>query len=409
MRPRSRKSQSQRGFTFVELLVTITSLVIILVVSTQLMFAMRRGVVRQQLQVEARQSARAAADYTSMLLRGATDFNRVGGNSGAILTWLTRNKTDAVVCPGDNACYQVTYNNVTSDDNSNGILADEGTDIITFARPTSTRIIVPLRWPGWQHAANVRWDARPFCADVANNAELAFQNFKIATGEHGGKSDPLLLVDDLGRMAFYQITDYKDFSGNDCVEDTVACRDNANPLPAGQEICFHVVSNKGQSDGINPPGGQPELENPKLYIGVRFASLRVRNGWLEQKDGIFDPTTDNPGTAFVPILPNIEDLQIAWIFADGTIRNDSTAAGRRITASGNVPQMGTAGPAPDDVRSVVGVRVTYTSRSGQGMPVEPNRFVRPAAEDHAAGTVVDTTYRYQVSANAMIRNRLAGS
>jgi len=42
------------------------------------------------------------------------------------------------------------------------------------------------------------------------------------------------------------------------------------------------------------------------------------------------------------------------------------------------------------------------------MTAEPARFFRPAAEDRAAGTTLDTVYRYQASANAMIRNRMAG-
>ena len=45
---RSSSRERQSGFSLIELLVTFISLVIILTVSTQLMFAMRRGLVRQQ-------------------------------------------------------------------------------------------------------------------------------------------------------------------------------------------------------------------------------------------------------------------------------------------------------------------------------------------------------------------------
>lgn len=393
------------------------SLVIILTVSTQLMFAMRRGVVRQQLQVEARQGARAAADYTAMLLRGCTDFNRAGANAGAILTYLTKgSKGASQVCPGGDDCYQVSYNNVTSADYAaaGGIIANLGTDILTFARPADTQVLDVMRWPGWQHAANARFDAKPTCRQNGNNAEAAFQAFKLATGEHDDTSNPLLLIDDNGNWAFYQITNYGSFSGSDCTADNNQCRDPQDdpPVPDGQLICFKVQASPGASDGINPPSGQPTLQNPKLMIGVRYASLRVRTDpatgvpWLEQKDGIFDPDQDNPGTNFIPILPNIEDLQIAWVFNNGTILNDAT---HPITAADGVPQANTAPVAGDDVRQVAGFRVTVTARAAQPMPIEVARFVRPAAEDHVAGTTRDSVYRYQISANAMIRNRVVGS
>ena len=54
-----------------------------------------------------------------------------------------------------------------------------------------------------------------------------------------------------------------------------------------------------------------------LWAGVSYVSFRVRNGTLEQKNGMFDRTTDKPGAAFFPIMENVEDLQVAYIYGRG--------------------------------------------------------------------------------------------
>jgi type II secretory pathway pseudopilin PulG len=432
MRSPFRKRRSQAGFTFVELLVAAIGMVIILTVSTQLMFAMRRGIVRQQLQVDARQNARAALDYTTMLLRGATDSIKVpagmgtANNPASILPWLwsVARCTSActplpspVVCPGYGGCYQVSYNNVTTVNNSHGILADEGTDIITFARATNPISLKALsRWPTFDTATEVRWNAVPFCTANNNNVANAFAAFKAVTGESGNKSMPLLLADDVGNFRLYQITDYQTF--DTCTETGTGnayCRDpgDAPTIPSGEAICFKLKATPTDDATVNPPGSRPQLNQPHMNLGMSYTSLRVRTDpvtgipWLEQKDGPFDAAVDKPGGAFVPILPNIEDLQIAYIFLDGSVRNSSAAT--RLAGTGGVPRMGTFPATNDDITGVVGFRITITGRSGQGMPIETNRFRRPASEDHDAGTTPDTVYRYTLTANAMMRNRMSGA
>jgi type II secretory pathway pseudopilin PulG len=401
MWPRS-DSSAQGGFTLVEVLVVLISLTVILTLAGQLLFASKRLAVRQGLQVEARETARGAVDYAAFMLRGATDFNQMGGNAGAIMVWLYKQDTgsypSSITCPGDDGCFQATYNNVTD-----ASLADPGTDIITFSRPNNTRIVKPVTWPGYQNASNVDWFPldRP-CTDSA----AMLQTFKDLTGAHGPAgqevSDVLFLVDESGNFRLYQITDYQDGSNANCCDANSNCQD-ANGVA---QPCIKVVSNAGQSGAINPPGTQPDLVKPDLVLGARFVSLRVRNGWLEQKDGIFDPAVDNPGNNFVPILPNVEDLQIAWFFRNGEIWNSAPGHTLAVNAFG-VPAQGTTGPY--DVTNVMGVRVTVTTRSSEPMTLDAPRFGRPVAEDHTPGGGKDALYRYQASASAMLRNRMAGS
>jgi prepilin-type N-terminal cleavage/methylation domain-containing protein len=414
MSQRSSRTHRHAGFTLIEVMVTLISVTTILVVSAQLMFAMRRGLVRQQLQVEARQNVRAALDYTSMLLRGASDFNKGSANAGAVLTWVFAQSQchgctppATIPCPTQDGCYQVSYNNVTSTNNGSGILADEGTDIITIGRPEGTITANAVSTPDFANLAQSGW-LTPGCtaADAAASA-VAFTAFKAATGAGTGTvSDRLAVAGDGGGWTFYKITDYQDSDNS-----TLCCIPRSACAIAGVNLaCILTKGNLGGPLGIKPPGGNTTLQNQRLLTGTRFVSLRVRTDpithvpWLEQKDGLFDPAADNPGGAFVPILPNIEDMQVAWIFNNGDVKNNSSA--NRLGLTGQVPQAG--GSATTDVQNVVGFRVTFTARSSQGMTLESARFFRPAAEDHDAGTARDTVYRYQASANAMIRNRMMG-
>src|SRR5271157_2432268 len=88
-----RKSQGNKGFTLIEVLVVLLSLVIILVGVGQLLFDTQKAAQRQQYQVDARQTARAAADYVNFLLRSATDMDMptvtppLPNNPGSIVVW----------------------------------------------------------------------------------------------------------------------------------------------------------------------------------------------------------------------------------------------------------------------------------------------------------------------------------
>ncbi len=385
---RSRSDRAaERGVSMIEFLIYITLVIIILAGSAQVLFSMRRSTTRMELEAEARQTARQAVEYIGRFIRGATDMNNVVGanNPFAILVWYQVGSTS----------YQSSWNNVT-----NTSLADAGTDIITVAYPVNNFGVPCQKWPGFGSASTAWWQYEEGCPNDALNMQL----FKQATGAHlvGSKtlSEPLMVIGANGAAGWYQITNYQQ---SDC---------SANPP------VIHVVANPGLSEGLNPPGGQPSTQPVTMVTGPRFVAFRVRNGWLEQKDGIFRPDKDNPDSTtpspWHRVLPNVEDLQIAWVFRDGTIWNTSPT--HQLSSAGSytnsVPSQvgnGTGTVQTYDVTNVVGIRVTVTAVSSAGITWERSaRFFRPAAEDHAAGTTRDKRYHRRMTQIVMIRNRNLG-
>jgi prepilin-type N-terminal cleavage/methylation domain-containing protein len=408
MWPRSQR-RNTRGFTLAELLVTITALVVVLTLSGQLLFATRNASDRQRLQTEPRQTARGATDYLNYLVRTATDQNNVlaSGNPQAIITWYT----DGNATPTN---HQATFNNLTAAQESAG-LGDAGTDIVTLGHADSAAtatMLYPTSTPAYPSAGPDYWQFNQACPDSAANLTL----FRQLTGAHTNGSgatvsDPIVEVDANGYERFYQITQYS-VSGYDNTTNCAA----ANPLPnsggtpcVANQGCIGVVANPLAADQVKvlkiDQSKIPSKQPIYLFLGVHYFSLRVRGGALQQRAGIFNDQTDNPGTAFQTLLPNVEDLQIAWIFNNGQIRNSSTS--NELTTTGQVPAQGSLGVF--DAINVAGMRVTVTARSSVAIPDErDNRYLRPAAEDRVAATTRDKFFRVQLSAASMIRNRWGG-
>lgn len=380
--------KQQRGFGVLELLVVLVTLTIILVLTGQLVFAMRRSALQQQFQVDARQTARGAADYINFLLRGAMDPPNEAAGSVALLIRASWGGVDT----------QLTHDNVTDAN-----LADLGTDILTFARFHEATTITPVRAEGGDAAGGVWWWAFDGgCRTGATQAEREAANlalFKQLTGFTGDTtpSEPLLLLDDSGQAAIYQICSY---TGSHC-DVTAPC----------DQACAVVLANTACTGGIIPAGGYAGMVNPRLIVGLRYATLRVKGGWLQQKDGIFDPASPDDG--FVPILPNVEDLQIAYVF-DRTIGGtgvgdvvwNNDPAHSFAVAQGRVPNATQA-------RQVIGVRVTVTGRAGQEQRgLGQQRFFRPRAENRPggeeSGEAADGFARFTVSSTALLRNRIGG-
>ncbi len=396
-------SKPQAGFTIPEVLVTLIILVAILVVAAQVLFETRNAAERQRAHVEARQYARSAAEYVHYMLRGSTDLNtKLQNVPNPLLLLIYAQK-------GNNPPYQTTYDNLTAAQAAAG-LGDEGTDIITFARADNIFFAPVVDWPGWQHAATLCFEFTIGCPDSLANLQL----FKEVTGAHldeQGKlvSEPFLIVGANGEAGFIQITDYAEGPNADnCVPKPGRCTDAGGNPKAG----LQVNANPGLSDQLNPPGGQPGLTQPVVAeLGVRYVTLRVRNGWLEQKNGPFDPATDNPGNAFFQVLPNVEDFQVVYFFRDGTVRNnllprDCSWAANCVPVQDSILAGGN--PTPPHAATVQALRITVTTRSTSELPVpqEPTaRFFRPAAENHDASPVRDRFYRYQTSTMILLRNR----
>jgi len=375
----------QAGFGLVEMLVVVVTLTIILVLTGQLVFAMRRSALQQQYAVDARQTARGAADYVTFMLRGAMDPPFENAGSVALLVNASWGGTNT----------QLTYDNVTDAN-----LADVGTDIITFARFHEGTTVTPVRVQGGEDAGGVWWWAFDGgCRLPGTEAEkeaASMALFKQLTGftSDTSPSELLLVLDDAGQAAVYQICSYT----------SAHC---SMTLPCDQ-ACVVVQADSNCTGGIIPVGGYAGMTNPRLIIGLRYATLRVKGGWLQQKDGLLDPA--NPDDGFVPILPNVEDLQFAYIFnqevggggmGDVIWNNDPTH-----TLSGGVPTAAQA-------RNVIGVRVTVTGRAGQEQRgAGQDRFYRPRAENRpgaeALGEAADGFARFTVSSTALLRNRIAG-
>lgn len=395
----SSRSREARGYTLTELLVTIAALVVVLTLSAQLLFATRKASDRQRLQTEPRQIARGATDYVNYLVRTATDLDNVLGarNPLGIMAWYR---------DGSNNAVQSTYNNLTAAQATAG-LGDEGTDIITVTHADRAVFAPLIAWTAIQSDKAAYWQFNQACPDSTAN----FTAFKDISGAHAGSggtlvSDPVIIVDANGAAGIYQITDYQAGYNADNCSAKNNLPDTAGESCTANQGCMAVIANPLLADRINPAGGQPGMTEPvRMHLGARFMSLRVRNRWLEQKVGLFNAASDNPGSAFQRLLPNVEDLQVAWIFANGETHNSTVS--NRLTTSNQVPAQGTTGAY--DAVNVAGMRVTVTARSSVAIPGErDNRFLRLAAEDHDAATARDKFFRVQLSAVSMIRNRWVG-
>jgi len=423
------------GFTLMEVLVVLACLGMILWMAGQLLFPMRAAAERQRLQVEARQTARSATDYLGYVVRGATDMNETAlpRNPAAILPYLWRGVTTGTgnfpACPGDGGCVQLSYNNVDQGATS---FASNGSDIITL---TSAQVTYPVRldgasaWPNPFNNSSIQYWAFNVACSPTPDDTANFQLFKTLTQDPANptQSVPLLIVDQgSGAWLTYRITNYRD--GNNSTTCTVL---NPACIVGGVNVpCVEVNADPENANNLNPPGGVQLLANiPSLIVGSRFTTLRLCNGWLEQKNGTFDPVADAncpalpSGTVefpdyvtkagWSPLLPNVEDFQIAYIFNNGDTWNGP--GGTLSAAQGcnnGVPSFNAAPATVNqyDVRSVIGTRITIAARSSTPVRGEGKMaFRQPAAEDHDPTTAPnDTYYRYQASVITMLRNRTSG-
>lgn len=368
-----RSNTAEKGFTLIEATISLTLLLVVLVVSMTFLFSMRTFSQRQEMFTSPRQTARRALDYLNYYVRGAGDLNTVQNNPNAIVVWYKKNTSGADV--------QATYDNVT-----NSSYGDVGTDMISLALPPLTPISAQYEPNGSNFDASTG-DVYFTAGCGTSDDDTANMNlFKTLTGccDAFGNSPVLTLVDSKGNWDYFMITGYQ---GSYCSSGYI-----------------HVTANHGNSLGVNPPGG-PALEQPAyIKVGVFYNTFRVKNGELQQRAGVFDPS--NPDAGFVTLLNNVEDMQIAYIFDDGTIWN---TADQTLTTTKSVPtQTGVASGFPD-ITSVTGLRITIVGRSDR-LPVtmlSRDKYARPAAENHA-GAAPDRFYHYRLTDTVMIRNRMLG-
>ena len=429
---------SSRGFSLIEMVVSLLILVMVMIVALSLLFSMKSFAERQAVKTAPRQTARRAVDYLSFFVAGATDLNDTASppSPNAIVTWFSKPQGG-----GKNILKQASFNNLksTAPENTYG---EPGTDIISLAVPVDPLSIPFTKWPGKLHGATAWINYTIGCPD---NAALE-ANFKKMTGAHlnakGNEvSDILTVTDAVGSWAYYQITSYQQFVCGSVDSQT------------GEPDPIHVVANPGGSatdgtDPINPPGGEPDLIEPvALGGGMRFYSFRVRRGVdgvpnLEQKQGLFDVDYDTPGNNFVPILPDVEDFQIAYLYSlppdptkTTTVFNTTDSSGTLVevddgAAGQHVPPQATG--STWDIANVAGLRFSITARSQllrfttaqisrrRGTATETN--FRPLSEDRAkadpddyevpgatAGDRVGDFDHFRMTSTLLLRNRMLGN
>lgn len=413
-----------RGFTLTEATISILILSVVMIVALTLLVSMRSFAAKQQSFTVPRQSARSAVDYLSFFAAGAADLNVDQGNPNALIMFTSFGDDKGVTVR------QASFNNLTAAQATAGF-GDVGTDIITLAVPTNPVRIPIKKWTGNDVASKTM--EITYTAGCPNDA-LNLQMFKAATGMYndGPKelSGLLTVQDGQGRWRYMQITDY---NWSKCSE------------MGGTDEVIHVQITPGNSNQLNPPGGwRSDLVEPySINGGIDFTSFRIRNRNLEQKTtsvdgtgryspGIFDPNCDVatpgagcPAVGFTPVVENVEDLQVAYIFQDGTIWNTATQVLATTAPDGsasNVPEQNLTGTAlgARDIANVRALRISVVARSnpmdigsrGLSASLSSGLFRRPALEDHPAGapdTVAGGVFdRFRLTTTVVLRNRMLG-
>lgn len=404
-------------------MVSLLILVIVLIVAMTMLFQMRAFAERQQYFMLPRQAARRATDYLSYYFAGASDLNYFSAT-------LSPNALIMYYSLGGNLI-QASYNNLTGTETGNASrvvaanppaipaaitstnFGDVGTDILTIVAPFNpSRYQVFAPFPALGLGKDLFLNFRVGCATSDADNQAAF---KAATGFDGTQSALLMLVDNSGSWAYVRIpsTGYQTDS---------LCSDTST----FQNI--HVTVDTASPTLPAPPNGGAGLSDPVyLVAGLQMISFRVLTDAvdgvpkLQQKLGLFDPATDNPGTDFTNVLENVEDLQVAYMYPKGEISNtkSNTPAG----PNGVPPQAGPGGtPSEFDVSNAIGLRFSVTGRS----PLLPlaarqmtnvdvkgplattkNLHFRPASEDHLPTDPpqYDQFDHYRATATLMLRNR----
>lgn len=411
-----------RGFTLIEALASILILSVVMIVALTLLVSMRSFAAKQQTFTAPRQTARSAVDYLSYFLASATDLNIEAGNPNALVMWPTWGTAAGTTLR------QASYNNLSAADAALGF-GDVGTDIISIGIPTNPVRIPIASWDPLGSSTDVM-DANftVGCPDDTQNLAL----FKQVTGAStvGGKEvSGLLTISDLqGRWRYLQIVEY---TSSQCALAT-------GTNPTNQVVRIKIAPDT--TSQLCPPGGwRSDLVKPfTINAGIDYTSFRVRNLSLEQKTsgfdaagilspGIFNPDCDRdtplggcPSIGFTPVVENVEDMQVAYFFLDGTIWNTAKQA---LGTAGSIPEQVatvTGAPGARDASNVRALRVSVRARSNPldigarniSVGVTSGHYGPRALEDHGAGvpdTVASGVFdRFQLTTTLILRNRMLG-
>lgn len=463
-------------------MVSLLLLVIILVVAMTMLFQMRAFAERQQYFMLPRQAARRAADYLSFYLAGASDVNYVDSthpspnalimyyNLNGVTTQASYNNLGCPDAQGAPTCVEPGNGPRVVAANPPAIplaipstnFGDIGTDIITIVAPFNpARYQVWAPMPAFGAGVDLWFNFRVACGPGPWNAAIDAANeaaFETATGFLGTESGLLMLVDRNGSWSYVRIPQTGYQANGVGSQASGVCSD----VTPGSFKNIHV--NADLVSALLPAAPNPiaSLTDPVyLVTGLQVISFRVMTDSvdgvpkLQQKLGLFNPATDNPGVEFVNVMENIEDLQIAYLYArdeaagaagaptfnslvwnTATQRIDAAAPGCAVLpAPGCAPRVPfQAGPnfgaalPPLDISNVIGLRFSVTGRSPllpigarkltnidvkQSLATTSSQHFRPASEDHAVTLdpahptwpLYDQYDHYRATATLMLRNR----
>ena len=435
-----RSSRNRRGFTLIEAMVSLLLLVIVLTVAMTMLFQMRAFAERQQFFMLPRQAARRATEYLSYYVASASDAGDVQNNPNALIMYYNLNGN----------VLQASYDNLTGAETGNSVttpnvttqFGDLGTDVITLVSPINpAKYRVSPPFPGFSAGAkNIRVNFRGGCGGPAGTDDATnMAQFKAATGYDDLTGSALLMFEDAnGEWSYFQIPKDGIISSN-CADVTTY-----------RNILVQAVTQSATLPA--PPNGGTAFTDPVVLVtGLQFISFRVRTDpvdnlpKLQQKIGLFNRNTDNPGVAFVNVMENVEDLQIAYVYANGDIWNNTAArtisqanAGAQCNAAtcdNRVPTQ--AGPGavtmePLDVTGVIGLRFSITARSPRisigarqltnvnvtdVLTTTTSQHFRPASENHPVTMdpmaplrpLYDLFDHYRATSTMLLRNRTLGS
>jgi prepilin-type N-terminal cleavage/methylation domain-containing protein len=422
--------RARRGFTLIEALASVFILSVVMAVALTLLVSMRSFAAKQQAFTAPRQTARRAIDYLSFFAAGATDLNLEGRNPNALLMEFGFGASGALTT------WASSYNNLDGADVTNEF-GDAGTDILSFSIPVNPVRIAVARWDNPRLPASNTLIANFVggCPDDVENLRL----FKLQTGMQtvdGVDVMPVLTVQDaLGRWRYIRITSY----------GASVCANTGNKAALDEVIPVQYASGATVTGQFLAPGGfRLDLEPLPPYTinaGIEYTSFRVRNRTLEQKTtgfdedgvyspGFFDPRCDGkvhaagavcPAIGFTPIVENVEDFQVAYVYDDGTVVNNvlPTQAQFPVIPTPILPP-GEVWPPLRDVVRVSALRISIVGRSN---PLDIGArnlsawdgsalYLRPAVEDRPAGasdTVATGVFdRYRLTTTLVLRNRMLG-
>ena len=436
-------------------MVSLLLLVIILIVAMTMLFQMRAFAERQQYFILPRQAARRATDYLSYYFAGASDVNYVDStrpSPNALIMYYNLN----------GALTQASYNNLVGGAeplnsilpasglrpaNTSTAFGDIGTDVLTMVAPFDPgRYQVTAPFPALGANVNLYFNFRVGCG-VANDDAANRLAFQAATGFDGTRSALLMLVDRNGAWSYVSIPAAGYLVDGLCTDVT-----------AGSFKNIHVQVDTTSAALPTAPNPAATLTDPVyLVTGLQVISFRVLTDSvdglpkLQQKLGLFDPNTDNPGVAFTNVMENVEDLQVSYVYSQdaaagggGLVWNTASqtisaaspgCAGLPAPGCGTQipfqagPNFGAAAPALD-ISNVIGLRFSVTGRSPllpigarkltnidvkQSLATTTSQHFRPASEDHAVTMDIplnptwpkyDQFDHYRATATLMLRNRI---